>query len=397
MTETNRNLKVLVGYVDYPSAYRNVNQECQNYFARLRAAGFDVEGFCLTLEPPNSPLLFKDLDFRWRRGEKKLLQMYEQLEKKLEGKDIFINESGINLHPEFVEKLPVFSVYQCFDDIDGLNANLTIPAAYAYDFCLTGNIAEVETYKKHGLRNVNWIPIGFREHDYDSSITYEEILSGQRDIDLFMLIDRVSPYGNRPQRINEFASAFPEGQFYGKGWPRGYLSDAEELSYLHRAKIGPNIHLVTGPLNRRTYCLPANGVLQICDNKEFLGEIFKLDVEVVGFNTIPECIDLCKYYLAHDEERRRIAAEGWRRAMKDYNEVAVHVRTLEIIADHMPKRRDRPIESAIAVRHLATTKKQRAWDTLQGLLKRLLPARMQPAVKRTLFVCLSLIKSFNRR
>jgi hypothetical protein len=63
--------------------------------------------------------------------------------------------------------------------------------------------------------------------------------------------------------------------------------------------------------------------MQICDNKEWLGRIFKLDKEVVGFDSVEEAIDLCRYYLEHEEERRTIAAAGWERALSDYNEGAV--------------------------------------------------------------------------
>ena len=63
--------------------------------------------------------------------------------------------------------------------------------------------------------------------------------------------------------------------------------------------------------------------MQICDNRSHLGKLFDLNKEVIGFDTVEEAIDLCRYYLSHDEERRRIAAAGWIRAVRDYNEVTV--------------------------------------------------------------------------
>ncbi len=63
--------------------------------------------------------------------------------------------------------------------------------------------------------------------------------------------------------------------------------------------------------------------MQICDNKSHLGQIFRLDKEVIGFDTVEEAIELCHYFLEHDDERRQIAAAGWERALKDYNEVTV--------------------------------------------------------------------------
>jgi len=86
--------------------------------------------------------------------------------------------------------------------------------------------------------------------------------------------------------------------------------------------VGINIHNSTGPINFRTFYLPANGVLQICDNKSHLGQIFELGKEVVGYDSIDEAIELTRYYLEHEEERRAIAAAGWRRTLREYNEVA---------------------------------------------------------------------------
>lgn len=326
-------LKVLYGYSWFASeAYGNVEELNLAYFKRLNDTGFDVEGFCLTLDPPGPCLTFKELDKRWRRGDRTLMEMYERLEKALEGKDVLINGPGINLHPEFVEQLPVFTVFQCFDDPEN-SANLSRPAAAAYDLCLVGNIAEVDTYRSWGVKHAEWSPMGLQPTIYDRTITFDGILNGERDIDLFMMLDRTAPW--RKERVEKLARAFPEAHFYGRGWPRGFLPNDKELEYLRRAKIGPNIHNSTGPINYRTFYLPANGVMQICDNKKFLGEIYELGKEAVGFDTIEECIELCRYYLAHDEERRIIAANGWKRAVTDYNEIAVFNKVIKNVEKYI--------------------------------------------------------------
>ncbi len=326
-------LKVLYGYSWFSSeAYGNVKEMTLAYFSRLNESGFNVEGFCLTLNPPGPAISFKELDKKWRRGDKLLLQMYENLERALVGKDVFINGPGINLHPEFVEQLPVFTVFQCFDDPEN-SENLSKPVASAYDLCLVGNIAEIDTYRSWGVRNAEWSPMGLQPTIYNHSLTREDILSGKRDIDFFMLMDRMSPW--RKERLEKLNSAFPDAHFYGRGWPRGYLPNDMELEYLQRAKIGPNLHNTTGPINYRTFYLPANGVMQICDNKKHLGKIFELGKEVVGFDTIDECIELCRYYLSHDEERRLIAANGWKKVITDYNEIAVFKRILSNIQTYI--------------------------------------------------------------
>lgn len=324
-------LKILYGYSWFESdAYGNVQDLNLAYIRQLNEAGFDVEGFCLTLDPPGPCLTFRELDRRWRWGERKLLSMYEKLEQALEGKQVLFNGPGINLHPEFVAKLPVFTVFQCFDDPENSH-NLSRPAAAAYDLCLVGNIAEVDTYQSWGVKFAAWSPMGLQPTIYDPALTYEMILNGERDVDLFMMCDRLSPW--RKERLDKLAQAFPEAYFYGRGWPRGYLPNDQELKLLHRAKIGPNVHNSTGPINYRTFYLPANGVMQICDNRSHLGKIYEIGKEVVGFDSMEECIDLCRYYLHHDEERRFIAANGWKRAVTEYTETSVFKRNVLLIEE----------------------------------------------------------------
>lgn len=326
--------KILYGYSWFITPSGNVRDRNELYISELNNAGFNLEGFCLTVNPPGPCLTFKELDAKWKRGDKELMLMYERLEKALDGKDILINSNGINLHPRFIESLNVFTVFQCFDDPES-SEFLSKPVAAAYDLCLVGNIAEVNTYRSWGVKAAEWTPLGLLStSDNDPSLTYDSIINGQREIDLFMMMDR--SYKWRVERLNALENAFPEAHFYGKGWKRGVLPSNVQLDYLRRAKIGPNIHNSTGPINFRTFQLPANGVMQICDNKSYLKEIYELNKEAVGFDSIGECIELCKYYLAHDEERRIIAANGWKRVVTDYNMISVFKRNLNIIEEHMP-------------------------------------------------------------
>jgi spore maturation protein CgeB len=343
----NDSIRILWGYSYFPSrAYENSEKIDLEYIHTLQKAGFDVEGYCLTLNPPANRLTFRDMDERWKRGEKVLLDFYSRLEKRIEDFDILINASGINLHPDFVSRLPVFTVFQCFDDPES-SEGLSKPVATAYDLCLVGNIAEVETYRSWGVQNAEWTPLGLLPGTYDQTLTEEQIQKSNRDIDLFMMCDKLSSW--RKERMERLARAFPDGNFYGNGWPLGYLPFEKQVLYLKRARIGPNLHNSTGPINLRTFYLPANGVLQICDNRSHLGKIFELNKEVVGFETIDECIDLCRYYLAHEKERMEIAVNGWKRVIKDYNEIEVFRRKVEIIEHYREKGSVRDVDSAIAL------------------------------------------------
>lgn len=68
------------------------------------------------------------------------------------------------------------------------------------------------------------------------------------------------------------------------------------------------------------YETPAHGMLMVCDKAagDAHARIFEPETEVVYYEKISEAIDLIEYYLAHDEERTRIAQAGFERYWNDY-------------------------------------------------------------------------------
>ena len=87
-----------------------------------------------------------------------------------------------------------------------------------------------------------------------------------------------------------------------------------------RAKIGFNVHnrgiYTVG--SYRLFDLPGNGVMQISDGGEYLSTFFRVGEEIVGYATADELIDKIRFYLAHDDERLRIARNGYRRVVEDH-------------------------------------------------------------------------------
>jgi|GEM_PF-1994399 len=317
-------LRILLGYSYYESE-DNVRKRVEGWLERLRAAGFQVEPFVLTLDPPKDRLSWKDLEHRWKRKEKSLLTMYDQLAAKLENYDVFINWNGINVHPEVLQTLPSFKVYACFDDPESSD-DLSRPVAAAYDCCMVGNIACLSMYRNWKCKNVGWWPLGFHPTDFSSELTADRIREGFRDVSVSMLCERLSNW--RGDRLDRVTQAFPEGKYYGRGWRNGFLPEADRVPLLQRSCVAINIHNSIGPVNYRTFYLPANGVLQVCDNREHLASIFALDKEVIAYDTIEDAIDKVRYYLSHDRERREIAANGFERAKRDYNEIEVFSRVM---------------------------------------------------------------------
>jgi len=333
-------MKILLGYNYYEFHGFNSKIWYESWLKRLRSHGIEVWGIPLSPKKPNFQLTWTELDTRWRRGDAQLLEMYYQISDIIDEYDVFINYNGINLHPEFVNALPTFNIFSCFDDPEN-SENLSKPVAWAYDLSMVGNIAEVKNYFNWGVKEARYWPLGFRFDDYNPLLTKDDILYGERENDIAILCERLTGY--RAEKLNQFVSAFPDGAYYGRGWPKGFLPESEKVSLYNQTKIGINFHNTTGPINFRTFILPANGVLQICDNRTNLNKIFRVGKEVIGFDTVKEAIELCKYYLDNDEERREIAAAGWERAIRDYNEVTVFKQLIKSINEinNLPKNEQR--------------------------------------------------------
>ncbi len=324
-------MKILIvhGYNNY---YPSGRKRIRNWILRLRSAGIEVSGYEIPIRIKGMRLPWFEMDYLWKNNNKQLLFFYEDLAKVSEGYDALINFGGINIHPDFLQQLRCITILWFNDDPES-SEYYSRPIANYYDLCLVGNIAEVSTYKNWGVKRVFWQPLGFWDDDYDSKKSVEMISKQERDISIILMCERLTQF--RKKNVDRFSKAFPSGLYYGNGWPNGFLPESMRIPYLQRTKIGINIHNTTGPINYRTYYLPANGVLQICDNKKYLNSIFELGKEVIGYDNINDAIELTKYYLNHDLERQEIAMAGFKRAIDDYNEVAVFSRIIKHINNHV--------------------------------------------------------------
>jgi len=310
---------------------------------RRRAQGYDVVGFCNTpMEMGRRWLHFDELDDRWRNGEKTLLRMYEGLARAIEGRDVLVLYNGANLHPDFVQSTDILKVYTAGDDPESTEV-LTKPVASYFDIHLVNNVACVDMYRSWGLKHVHFWPLG-------SLTTIDELadLDESRIGDIALRPEQIVFFGGyqhyRRERFDTLMREFPNAFCAGSGWPRGHVPWRDMWSKYRQAQIGWNFHNSTGPINFRTYELPAYGVMEICDNKSNLAKLFEVGKEIIGFDTTTECIDATRYYLGHPNEQREIAIAGWRRWKQDYHPDRVWERLAEIVeeylGDTMPVRGD---------------------------------------------------------
>lgn len=296
----------------YPSYSEARDREESLMAESLTQLGYSVEA--IGIPCPGGWWHFPKLDLHWKKQSRELIEAYERLELKLRNKDILIASGGAMLHPEFLKRLSTFNVLICADDPESSEI-LSRPIASSFDYSFPMNIGCVEDYRRWGCKHVDWLFHPIRPELSDPDLTEQAILEGHRELDISLLCERVFNLSDRAQRIERLVKEFPNTYVRGPGWPQGPVFAPDVY---RKTKIGWNLHNSTGPCNSRSTMLPAFGVMQICDNASHFGKMFALDQEGVGFESLEECIDKTRYYLSHDQERRQIAAAGWRRAMRDY-------------------------------------------------------------------------------
>ncbi|MDX1413075.1 MAG: glycosyltransferase [Candidatus Promineifilaceae bacterium] len=267
--------------------------------------------------------------------------MYGNLMEAAAGYDVLINYNGVNIHPQFLEYLPTFNVFCCFDDPES-SVSLSAPVAASYDAVFYGNIAARFQYESWKCKQLAWLPNFSATSEVPRYAESAKLVKAERDIDIVFVGAKTIW---RKRRLESLASAFPQAQCYGRGWDSGYIDDVDLHELYQQAKIGWNVHNSSGPINRRLFALPAFGVLQICDNKTGLGQIFKLNEEVVGFDTIPEAIELTRYYLAHEAERLEIVMNAFHRFWQDYHTEAIWQRIHRQLLDWGVKNQAQEIQT----------------------------------------------------
>lgn len=320
------------------------------------------------------PWAFSDLDKNYRNKHERLMQLYKKIELLAETHDILITNHGNVYHPEFIKSLKNKNIYTAIASADDPESSdyCSKPYVHAFDHSLPWGVnfdadtRMTEKFIEWGAKRADFWPYGVRHDMYDPALTVNDIYNGEREIDLMFV---GGPY-LKISRIAQLKDAFPEMALYG-GWDRKTilkspiscwknrgiwdwkefewacrafwqgmakterLPAGQLIPFYQKAKIGINIHMSFGPSNRRTYELPANGVMQMCDCAEGIGEIFRVGEEVVAYRSIEEAIELIKYYLDHDKERKEIAAAGFRRVFKDYGRVTTFSKVIESIKKGM--------------------------------------------------------------
>ena len=266
--------------------------------------------------------------------------------------DALLVDNALPYHPDFLRTLSIFKVMRT---TDGPLATYErdLPYLHAYDQVLfhspaySRDMGMEEKLRYAGARDARFWPLGVFSRMYDRTRTEATILSHPRDIDVLFigvphpnkmaLLAAVKKALGRRFMLRGAASLKRNAYFnvkYGfPGWMRP-IAFEEYVPLYQRTKIGLNVHnrgdFTVG--NYRLFELPANGAMQISDGGDYLDAFFRSGEEIVRHSR-DDVVDKIRYYLEHDEERRRIALAGYRRALADHLMPARLRQGAELIAD----------------------------------------------------------------
>jgi len=194
-----------------------------------------------------------------------------------------------------------------------------------YDHIFVFDDHYVKEIKKKGISNVSYLPLATDEEVYKR----KEVTEAERYKFGYDVCFVGAPVTNRLEVFNSLHD-FHVGVF-GENWERhhhkmngnyfrGKASGEKVLKLYASSEIVLNIHhpqSIYG-LNTRTFDIPSCGAFEIVDYKEGLEELFNIGEDIVCYRDIDELKDLVSYFLAHPEERRRIAERGCVRARTEH-------------------------------------------------------------------------------
>lgn len=145
----------------------------------------------------------------------------------------------------------------------------------------------------------------------------------------------------------------------------------EVYNVLANSKIVLNIHpkFLLDAANIRLFEVTGMGSLLLTDYKPNMNELFEEKVEAVTFKTYAQAKELIKYYLEHEEERKKIAIRGQKKTLKDYTYKVLAKEVYEFSKKEISvKERYKYI---LSIRRLDSQKKKELRNNLNNIIKQI--------------------------
>lgn len=131
------------------------------------------------------------------------------------------------------------------------------------------------------------------------------------------------PHSNRQEIIEYLKRANLRLNVYGWGWkeyPR--IPFYEMVRLFSRSAVNLNLSNASAnssqQIKGRNFEIPGCRAFLLTGPAENMEEYYEPEKEIVIFNDSPEMVEKIRYYLAHEDERRRIAARSYQRTLSEH-------------------------------------------------------------------------------
>jgi hypothetical protein len=206
----------------------------------------------------------------------------------------------------------------------------------AFDLILTSFPHFVERFKNIGIAS-EYFKIGFEASILDKLTAFPKKYDA-------VFVGGISRYHAAFIETFEYLAKNTSVDFWGYGAKKipagspilakhhGEAWGLDMYNILYNSKISINRHIdaaENNANNMRLYESTGVGTMLITDHKDNIAELFEIGKEIETYKTKEELAEKINYYLAHDNEREKIARAGQQRTLKDHT---YEIRIKELIS-----------------------------------------------------------------
>tara|TARA_Y100001960_G_C14762213_1_gene874782 strand:- start:1424 stop:2713 length:1290 start_codon:yes stop_codon:yes gene_type:complete len=244
--------------------------------------------------------------------------------------------------PIFLEKLhSLTTLIMLFTDSEYYFEKIHRYYAQLSDLVMhVGNFNTLSWYKLLDIKVMHF-------NDYFNTVCYKGGEPRNPDIEV-SFVGNIGQ-ANRRQYLDFLGQEGLDPEVYGLGTKNGVVSFDKMVDVWHRSKINLHFTSLSSPnsfiLNHslinqrikqykgRILEVPLSGGFLLTEYMPDLDRFLKVGEECAVFYSKEDLLEKIKYYLEHDEERERIAKNGYERGMRDYDFRSGVGRLFEILRD----------------------------------------------------------------
>jgi spore maturation protein CgeB len=248
--------------------------------------------------------------------------------------DLVFVFKGVMMQPDSLRRaqLAGAAVFNFYPDVNLVShcrrfGNSFLECAPHYDCIFTPKRYHLEPLHRAGARRVEFLPYAYdrechlarypargRQQEYETDVVVVATWGPRRAAILESMVARGFPYrlaiwGNQWERLDKNSTLRPYVKFRavsGVEMSLAFTSSKIALAFLSP----PDLHTA------RSFEIPAFGTLMLAERTPEHLEFFREDEEIACFGDVIELRAKIDYYMAHEDDRRRVAEAGHHRVVE---------------------------------------------------------------------------------